>query len=52
MWFWRHKPDARREVEARQGAVDAARAQAVQVEARKDQLLKEAKAALGLWSGE
>lgn len=39
-------------MEARQGGVDAAHARVAEVAARKDALLREAKASLGLWSGE
>lgn len=50
VWFWRFKPDARREVEARRPAVDAARADVEAVVARRDALWKRAKGELGLWS--
>lgn len=51
VWFWRFKPEARTEVEARQPAVDAARAVAREIQGRRDKVLREAKAVLGLWSG-
>lgn len=51
VWFWRFKPEARRAVDARQPAVDAARQQVAAVRARRDVLLREAKASLGLWTG-
>ncbi|EFN54176.1 hypothetical protein CHLNCDRAFT_135614 [Chlorella variabilis] len=50
VWFWRFKPEARTEVEARQPAVDAARAVAREIQGRRDKVLREAKAVLGLWS--
>ncbi|KAL4458505.1 hypothetical protein ABPG75_013370 [Micractinium tetrahymenae] len=50
VWFWRFKPEARQAVAARQPAVDAARQQAAAVRERRDALLREAKALLGLWS--
>lgn len=52
VWFWRFKEDARRDVRALQPAVDAARARVQQVRARKEKALHEAKAVLGLFSGE
>ena len=50
VWFWRFKPQARAAVEAVQPAADAARAAADAVRARRDELLRQAKASLGLWS--
>jgi hypothetical protein len=52
VWFWRFKPEARKEVRARQPPVDAARAVVKEIQGRRDKVLREAKAVLGLWSGE
>jgi len=52
VWFWRFKEAARKKVAAGQPAVDAATQRVKAVRARRDQLLREAKAVLGLWSGE
>ncbi|PRW60003.1 hypothetical protein C2E21_1530 [Chlorella sorokiniana] len=50
VWFWRWKPEARAAVEERRPAVEAAQRALQAVEQRRDGLLREAKAALGLWS--
>lgn len=52
VWFWRWKPEARAAVEERRPAVEAAQQALRAVEKRRDGLLREAKAALGLFSGE
>ena len=52
VWFWRFKADARAAVAAHQPAVDAAQERVQRLRDRRDQLLREAKAELGLWSGE
>ncbi len=51
VWFWRLKPEARAAVAARQPAVDAAHKQVAAVRTRRNALLREAKAMLGLWTG-
>ncbi|PSC71398.1 ATP-dependent helicase deoxyribonuclease subunit B [Micractinium conductrix] len=50
VWFWRFKADARAAVAAHQPAVDAAQERVQRLRDRRDQLLREAKAELGLWS--
>ncbi len=50
--LWCRKPEARAAVEERRPAVEAAQQKLQAVEQRRDALLREAKAALGLWSGE
>ncbi|KAL4426500.1 hypothetical protein ABPG77_008358 [Micractinium sp. CCAP 211/92] len=50
VWFWRLKPEARAAVAARQPAVDAAHKQVAAVRTRRNALLREAKAMLGLWT--
>ena len=52
VWFWRWKPEARREVEARRPAVEAAQERVRVVRGERNRVLREAKSVLGLWSGE
>ena len=52
VWFWRWKPEARREVEARRPAVEAAQERVREVRGERNRVLREAKLVLGLWSGE
>ena len=52
VWFWRWKAEARREVEARRPAVEAAQERVRVVRGERSRVLREAKSVLGLWSGE
>ncbi|KAL4859320.1 hypothetical protein ACK3TF_001057 [Chlorella vulgaris] len=50
VWFWRFKEAARKEVHARQPAVEKARAKAQEIRSRHDKLIREGKAVLGVFS--
>lgn len=49
-WFWRWRPEVRKEVEARQPAVNAAQKKVHDLHREMSRMLRDAKRALGLWS--
>lgn len=50
VWFWRIRPEARKEVEARRPAVNAAKIKVRALDKERSAMLSDAKRALGLWS--
>jgi hypothetical protein len=50
VWFWRFRPEARKEVEGRKPAVEAAKIKVRALHKERSSMLSDAKRALGLWS--